>query len=41
MRLTSWSLASAVFAGDAVKSSGESPMVAVEMNGKGCNYKLE
>ena len=39
MRLTSWSLASAVFAGDAVKSSGES--VAVEMNGKGWNYKLE
>merc|ERR1719370_2116523 len=32
MRLTSWSLASAVFAGDAVKSSGESPMVALEMN---------
>lgn len=35
MRLTSFYLASAAFAGDAVKSSGESPMVAVEMNGKG------
>ena len=39
MRLASLSLASAVFADNAFKSSGESPNVAKGMNGKGRNYK--